>query len=137
MLWILVLANELQTAEARYFIERFLQIVNSVFSAILLRGETDKIPDLYKGVEEIQGLLQKRFQKAGGPFWHGKEPGLADIGVAPFVGRLKVFSNSIEALAQTEISKTLFEKDGKYPVFAQYAEAITSRPSWAKTFDAD
>jgi len=88
-------------------------------------------------VEEIQNLLQKRIEKNGGPFWHGKEPGLADLGVAPFVGRLKTFSESFEELAKTDINKTLFDKDGKFAGFARYAEAITSRPSWAKTFDAD
>lgn len=129
MLWI--------AAEARYFIERFIQIVQGPLTAILLRGETDKIPELYKGVEEIQNLLQKRVEKTGGPFWHGKEPGLADLGIAPFVGRLKVFSEAIEALQQTGINETIFDKDGKYAGFAKYAEAIVSRPSWSKTFDAD
>lgn len=125
------------SAEARYFIERFVQIVNNVWSGILYRGETEKATELYKGVEEIQNLLQKRVEKTGGPFWHGNEPGLADLGVAPFVGRLKTFSESIEELAKTDINKTLFDKKGKYAGFARYAEAITSRPSWSKTFDAD
>lgn len=125
------------SAEARYFIERFLQVVNGPFSAISFRGETDKAPELYKGVEEIQNLLQKRIEKNGGPFWHGKEPGLADLGIAPFVGRLKVFSETLKDLAKTDISKTLFEKTGQYAGFARYAEAIISRPSWSKTFDAD
>lgn len=108
-----------------------------MFSGVVYRGETDKIPEVYRGAEEIQGLLKARVEKTGGPFWHGKEPGLADLGVAPFVGRLKVFSTSIPALAQTDLNKTLFDQDGQYALFAQYAEALTSRPSWAKTFDAD
>lgn len=125
------------TAEARYFIERFLQVVNGPFSAISYRGEADKASELYKGVEEIQNLLQKRIEKNGGPFWHGKEPGLADLGIAPFVGRLKVFSKTLQDLAKTDISKTLFDNNGQYAGFAKYAEAIISRPSWSKTFDAD
>lgn len=58
-----------------------------------------KLEDLFKGVREVQGLLEaedgkRRKEGAGGdtgtgtgPFFFGERPGLADFATAPFLGR--------------------------------------------------
>lgn len=102
--------------------------------ATIYGQQADKIPDLIKGIEDFQKLLASRTEMHGGPFWHGKEPGHADLAIAPFIGRLKLFSTTLEPFKGTDFSK-VFKKDGQYKVFATWAEALVSRPSWSKTFD--
>lgn len=96
----------------------------------------EKIPDLMKSIEEFQKLLSARAEQTGGPFWHGTEPGHADLAIAPFLGRLKLFADRLEPYKSTDLSK-VFNKDGQYKVFATYVEALVSRPSWSQTFDDD
>lgn len=125
------------TAEARFFNERFHQVVQAPFMAPLYRGEEGKLDAVYRGLEEMQALLSKRIAKHGGPFWHGKEPGIADLGIAPFVGRAKVMSPVIEPLKSSDFYKTVFDTTGQFSTWAKYAEALMARESWSKTFDEE
>ena len=124
------------TAEARYFVERYGQLVSPALGAVLYQGNAGKISDLISGIEEFQKLLASRVERNGGPFWHGSEPGHADLAIAPFIGRLRLFRDQIEPLKSSDTGK-VFEKDGHFRVFAVWAEALVSRPSWSKTFDDD
>ena len=127
------------TAQARYFIERFNQIAQTPFDGSSKWGEAEKIPDVFKGIAEIQDLLEKRLKaNGGGPFWSGQHPGLADLGVLPFIGRMKIYSkkeNGFEPLASSDFQAKLFGESGEFSAFAKYANALLARPSWSKTCD--
>lgn len=126
-----------RSAEARYFIDRYVQTVEMPFTvSMLLNGDMSKLSELYKGLDEMQALLVKRQRDTGGPFWHGSKPGLADIGIAPFIGRLEIFSRTLEPVSVSPLHREVFESD-KYAPFAAYAAAIKKRPSWKATFDED
>ena len=105
--------------------------------ATLYRGEADKVADIYPAVKEIQSILAKRKEKNGGPFWHGSQPGIADLGIAPFVGRLKAFASTLEPLKSSDLADRLYDPKGEFALFAEYTDALMSRPSWSKTFDQD
>lgn len=122
------------TAEARYFVERYLQLVQPSMGATLYQNQADKVPDLINGIKELQKLLASRMERNGGPFWHGSAPGHADLAVAPFIGRLRLFQDQLEPYRSSDLGK-VFRKDGQYRIFANWAEALITRPSWSKTFD--
>ncbi|GAA5937521.1 hypothetical protein JCM10213_007265 [Rhodosporidiobolus nylandii] len=122
-------ADPIERAEARYFAERFTQVVTGPLMAIAYRGE-DKSADVLKGVEEIQTLLAKH----DGTFLLGEQISIGDLAVAPFVGR--VFANGKGGLIPSDLYNTL-NTDAKYAPFKAYRDALVSRPSWAATFDED
>lgn len=106
--------------------------------AVMYHGDTSKAPEIVKGIEEIQKHLEARRNAHGGPFWHGKEPGLADLGIAPFVGRLRLFAKDggLEAFSSSETLQKLYTDD-KYRIYRDYGDALVSRESWKNTFDDD
>ncbi|KAI5476800.1 hypothetical protein MNV49_007257 [Pseudohyphozyma bogoriensis] len=117
-------------AEARYFIERFNQVVWSKTYPILASGDKSGVPDIIKGLEEISGLLQRH----PGPFFLGEKLSIAEVGVAPFLGRLLTFGKA--GVLDDELYSALITKPELKPL-AEYAELLTSRPAFKATFDAD
>ncbi|BGP54730.1 hypothetical protein JCM8202_003237 [Rhodotorula sphaerocarpa] len=116
---------------ARYFAQRYNEVVGGPFMTLLFQGEgkTDADEKVWKGLEEIQGMLS-RFD---GPFLLGNELSIGDLAVAPFVGR--IFASPKYGLLSEEFGARL--NDDKYKVFRDYKDALVSRPSWKDTFDEE
>ncbi|ORY91704.1 thioredoxin-like protein [Leucosporidium creatinivorum] len=118
--------DALKRAEARYFIERFNQIITTPFFTNLIQGQ-DNTEALLNGVTEIQGLLAKY----DGPFALGEKLSAADLGVAPFVGRFF-------AMGQADaLTGSIYEKistDPTYAPFVAYHKTLTGLKYWESTF---
>jgi len=121
--------DPIKRAEIRYFVERYIQVINGPLQGAYATGDTSVTPKVLSGIEEIQGLLQKN----PGKFYLGDEFTSAEIEVAPFVGRLYYLGKN--GLAPANVVYEAFTTDPKYSVFKEYAENIISRPSFHKTFD--
>lgn len=123
------------------------EVVGGPFMTLLFQGEgkTDADENVWKGLEEIQGMLS-RFD---GPFLLGNELSIGDLAVAPFVGRIFaspkygklprvsslpasgspfLISEYRPGLLSEEFGARL--NDDKYKVFRDYKDALVSRPSW-------
>ncbi|KAK4700187.1 glutathione S-transferase, partial [Phenoliferia sp. Uapishka_3] len=115
-------------AEARYFIERFNQVVWTPAVGILFQGKAENGPSVLAGITEIQGLLKKH----AGPFALGSKVTIADLGVLPFIGRILTLGKA--GLLKGGVYEEIV-KDSKYKSFVDYADALMARPSFAATFD--
>ncbi|KAL8290064.1 hypothetical protein RQP46_003003 [Phenoliferia psychrophenolica] len=115
-------------AEARYFIERFNQVVWTPAVGIFFQGKVDEAPAVLKGILEIQGLLKRH----PGPFAVGEKISIADLGVLPFIGR--IFALGKAGLLQGGIYEEVTTND-QYKDFVAYASTLMARPSFAATFD--
>jgi glutathione S-transferase len=126
-------------AQGRYFAERYLQVVQGAVGPAVYGGKPIDNDVIKKGVREVEGLLKSRYlQTKAEPFWYGQEPGIADLSIAPFLGRLYILSkkeSGLDIFAQSDLHEELFNKSGEFSTFAKYTEAILSRPSWKETFD--
>ncbi|GAA5898154.1 hypothetical protein JCM5296_002006 [Sporobolomyces johnsonii] len=122
--------DPVQRAEARYFAERYTQIVTGPLMGYIYAGKADGIDSLLPGLDEIQSLLAKH----PGTFLLGSDISIGDLAVAPFVGRLFTFAKA--GLLPEELAKTL-TSDEKYAPLRAYNEALTSRPSWSATYDEE
>ncbi|GAA5821845.1 hypothetical protein JCM11251_004740 [Rhodosporidiobolus azoricus] len=124
--------DPVERAKARYFYERYTQVVGGPFGQVLYFGKSDSatISSLLSGIDEIQSLLNR----TKGAFLLGDQITVGDLGVAPFVGRL--FAAGKAGLLPSEVYTPL-STDDKYASFRAYHQALTSRPSWAETFDED
>ncbi|GAA6014690.1 hypothetical protein JCM10207_006904 [Rhodosporidiobolus poonsookiae] len=120
--------DPVKRAYARYFSQRFLDIAASPINNILLFSQNEQIPALLTGIEEVQTLLA-RFP---GTFLLGEQISIGDLAVAPFIGRL--FAAGKAGTLSEEAYKPL-STESKYEPFRAYHKALTSRPSWAETFD--
>uniref|UniRef100_A0A0K3C5T7 BY PROTMAP: gi/472580701/gb/EMS18479.1/ maleylacetoacetate isomerase [Rhodosporidium toruloides NP11] gi/647402927/emb/CDR49115.1/ RHTO0S23e00936g1_1 [Rhodosporidium toruloides] n=1 Tax=Rhodotorula toruloides TaxID=5286 RepID=A0A0K3C5T7_RHOTO len=107
--------DPVKRAYARFFSQRYQDVVNGPYSQVLYQGKTEAAPSLLTGIEEIQSLLAKH----NGTFLLGDKPSIGDLAVAPF----GVFSK--------------LSSDEKYAPFRAYHEALVSRPSWSETFDEE
>ncbi|BGP38950.1 hypothetical protein JCM10449v2_002888 [Rhodotorula kratochvilovae] len=123
-------ADPVQRAEARYFAQRFTDVVTSQYMQVLLHGKTEAAPALLSGIDEIQGLLARHT----GTFLLGEQPTIGDLAVAPFVGR--IFVSGKAGLLPGNVFSTLSTEE-KYAPFRAYHAALTSRPSWSATFDEE
>lgn len=63
---------------------RFHQVVSTPYFSNLLHGKAESVKCMLIGIKEIQGLLAKY----EGDFALGKELSMADLGIAPFIGRI-------------------------------------------------
>ncbi|GAA5900563.1 hypothetical protein JCM6882_000909 [Rhodosporidiobolus microsporus] len=122
--------NPVERAQARYFYERFSQVVNAPFGQLLYQNDLSGSASLLAGVEEIQKLLAR----TEGDFLLGSQITIGDLAVAPFVGR--IFAAGKAGLIPGD-SFTALSSDAKYAPFRAYHQALTSRPSWAETFDEE
>ncbi|ORY91728.1 thioredoxin-like protein [Leucosporidium creatinivorum] len=120
--------DAVKRAEARYFIERFNQIVSTPFFSNLLHGKEESTVCLLAGIKEIQGLLAKY----EGPFALGQQISAADLGVAPFVGR--IFAAGKAGLLVGSVYEAL-TTDATYAPFVAYHKTLTERESFKATFD--
>ncbi|GAA5986789.1 hypothetical protein JCM10908_000899 [Rhodotorula pacifica] len=121
--------DPVKRAYARYFAQRYTDVITSPFMTALFQGKPELAEPVFTGIEEIQGLLQQY----DGPFLLGNDISIGDLAVAPFVGRL--FAAPKYDLLPQEFADKL--KDDKYKVFRAYGDALTSRPSWKETFDEE
>ncbi|BGP00774.1 hypothetical protein NBRC10513v2_000898 [Rhodotorula toruloides] len=122
--------DPVKRAYARFFSQRYQDVVNGPYSQVLYQGKTEAAPSLLTGIEEIQSLLAKH----NGTFLLGDKPSIGDLAVAPFVGRLFTLGK------QGFVPEGVFSKlssDEKYAPFRAYHEALVSRPSWSETFDEE
>ncbi|KAM0746344.1 hypothetical protein T439DRAFT_329794 [Meredithblackwellia eburnea MCA 4105] len=120
----------LARAEARYFIERFNQIVWTPFTGVLWQKKVENLPLVLDGLKEIQELLKRH----EGPFFLGEKISIADLGVAPFVGRLIAFAKAGFFKDNGDFAPNLLSSE-EYATFRAYHDTLTSRPSWPATFD--
>lgn len=138
--------DAIKRAEARYFIERFNQVISTPFYANILRGEESSAKCILLGVKEMQQLLAKY----PGDYALGNEISMADIGVWPFVariwacgkaGQLRILGCRVEP-ALTVVSLhapssgmlvgglwEMLSTDDEYKVFKAYAEKLFARPA--------
>ncbi|GAA5870134.1 hypothetical protein JCM8547_006897 [Rhodosporidiobolus lusitaniae] len=120
--------DPVQRAEARYFAERFNQVLP--LNAILYQGEHDKVSAYLSGLDEIQSILER----ISGPFLLGEKLTFGDLAVAPFVGR--AFASAKAGLLPENLAQALLS-DPKYATFRAYHDTLVSRPSWKETFDEE
>ncbi|KAK4055760.1 hypothetical protein OIV83_000307 [Microbotryomycetes sp. JL201] len=122
--------DPIKRAEARYFVERFNQVVSTPWYSVLLRSDEQAAKCLVIGIKEVQGFLQKN----SGPYAMGDKLTLADIGVWPFVAR--IFACGKAGMLPEGIYNKL-SKDDEFKTFREYHDALSSRPAHKETFDED
>ncbi|GAA6001301.1 glutathione S-transferase family protein [Rhodotorula paludigena] len=120
--------DPVKRAEARYYAQRFQDIVNAPLGQLLYQGKADAASSLFKGVSEWQQFLARY----PGPFLLGEQVTIGDLAVAPFIGRL--FSVAKAGLVPAEVNDKL-TTDAEFEPFRAYHDALTSRASWKETFD--
>ncbi|TFY78989.1 hypothetical protein EWM64_g5022 [Hericium alpestre] len=111
----LLLRDPVRRAQAGFFLD-FVSKVISPFFAFSIRGEPAE--PLLAGFEALQGQLDK------GTFAIGDDFTIADVALAPFLGRIELFTREDEGLFK--------KSEGR----RDYFEAVTSRPSFKASFDA-
>ncbi|KAJ7154513.1 glutathione S-transferase C-terminal-like protein [Mycena filopes] len=125
--------DPLQRARARFFID--------VVSTKLLPAQfgvlNGRLPftALYTVLEDIQALLP-----ADKTYAVGNEYTVADIAIAPFLGRLELcLKHDAGAYEEGEGPKALeyITSSGRFARLVQYIEAITTRESFKTTFDEE
>jgi glutathione S-transferase len=112
-------------ARVRQFVERFASLVIVHLKPIYTRNEFFRIPRLLEGIRSMQDSLPP-----SGPFFLQDCFSVADIAVAPFLGRMY-------ALARAGIIPDVFATitgDLAYKRFNDYAQALFARPSFQSTF---
>ncbi|GAA5893982.1 hypothetical protein JCM8208_001298 [Rhodotorula glutinis] len=121
-------ADPVQRAEARYFAQRFTDVVTSAWYQVTMQGKPEAGAALLEGVAEVQSLLNRH----KGTFLLGDKLSIGDLAVAPFVGR--IFTLGKAGLIPDETFSKL-ASDSKFEPIRAYHDALTSRPSWKDTFD--
>ncbi|KAI0824929.1 glutathione S-transferase C-terminal-like protein [Trametes gibbosa] len=122
--------DPVKRAQARFFIE----VVSTKFIPSWHAFTQGKSPveDLYKAVEQLQGLLPADGFAIG-------TYSIADVAITPFLGRARVtLKNDLGAYPVGEGPKvldTLTSESGTYPRFAKYYNALLARESFKATFD--
>ncbi|KAK4056500.1 hypothetical protein OIO90_002347 [Microbotryomycetes sp. JL221] len=122
--------DPIKRAEARYFVERFNQVISTPFYSVILRGEESAAKCLMYGVKEIQDLLNKN----KGDFALGDKVTLADIGVWPFVARIMALGKA--GMLVGDMYERLSNED-EYKVWRDYHSKLQLRPAHKATFDED
>uniref|UniRef100_A0A0W0EYB0 Putative glutathione S-transferase n=1 Tax=Moniliophthora roreri TaxID=221103 RepID=A0A0W0EYB0_MONRR len=125
--------DPVERAQARFFIEIFNTKVAPGFVGFLLRGE--HFEALLKGLESLQVLLSK-----DGPYVLGERFSIADIAVAPFMGRMETaLTNEVGAYEIGEGTKCweAVTKDPKFEKLMKYYAALKQRPSFKVTYDEE
>ncbi|GAA5952643.1 hypothetical protein JCM8115_003658 [Rhodotorula mucilaginosa] len=121
--------DPVKRAYARYFAQRFTDVVTSPFMTALFQGKPEAADSVFTGIEEIQGMLTQ----FDGPFLLGNDISIGDLAVAPFVGR--IFAGPKYDLLPKDFADKL--EDDKFKVFRAYRDALVTRPSWKETFDEE
>ena len=117
-------------AKARFFIENVGAKVTPAWAAFAFRGESANA--FLAALEAVQALLP-----ADKPYAVGDQFTNADIAVAPFLGRMYLMVRHGIGNYSTEDGKSVWDAlhSPRFARLTEYAEAITSRPSFQKTFD--
>ncbi|KAM0788690.1 hypothetical protein ACM66B_002787 [Microbotryomycetes sp. NB124-2] len=123
-------SDPVKRAEARYFVERFNQVVSTPYYSLILRGDQQAAKCILIGIKEVQGLLERN----SGAFALGDEVTLADIGVWPFVAR--IFATGKAGMLVGDVYEKLTNGD-EYKTFRAYASALAARPAHEATFDEE
>ncbi|KDN52983.1 hypothetical protein K437DRAFT_242774 [Tilletiaria anomala UBC 951] len=127
-------------AKARYYIERFSHIFGPPWILLLYRGKADSLPSLLSAISTFQLWLSPTSgSEDSGPFVFGKQYTLADLAIAPFIGRLIFFSKRgiLDPLGGGDVHKALTGGDDIFARVAQWWEAVSTRRSWKSTFNED
>ncbi|EJD52332.1 hypothetical protein AURDEDRAFT_111081 [Auricularia subglabra TFB-10046 SS5] len=126
-------ADPVQRAQIRYFVDTFVNKFISPWFSFSYKGEP--ADELLKGVETIQGLLPQP-----GPFFLGEKFSAAEILIAPFLARLKVYLESDLGAFTTEEGKavlTALTTEPKYKRFNEYWNTVVSRQSVVDTLPVE
>lgn len=98
------------------------------FFAIAVKGEPGNVSAIYTGAREIAVLLNKH----DGPFVLGKQLSIADLAVAPFLGRMLALA---EAGLLPQGMTDRLSTDAELKPFWEYARVLVGRDSFRRTFD--
>lgn len=112
-------------ARVRRFVDRFTSLVIVHLKPIYLRDEFSHIPKLLEGIRSVQDSLPQ-----SGPFFLGEVFSVADIAVAPFIGRMYTLSKA--GLIPDVFA--IVTGDVAYKRFNNYALALFARPSFRSTY---
>lgn len=115
----------LARAQIRRFVDRFASLVICHLNPIYTRGEVHRVPELLKGIRQIQAELDER-----GPYFLGEMFSVADVAVAPFIGRMYALTRA-GLIPDTYPALT---ESVEYSKFNAYAGALLARPSFQSTF---
>jgi glutathione S-transferase len=118
-------SGPLTRARVRRFIDRFTSSIIVHLNPIYIRDEVSRIPTLLEGIRHIQDSLPQ-----SGPFFLEDHFSVADIAVAPFIGRMYT-------LAKAGLIPDVFNTitgDVTYKRFDDYAQALFRRPSFQSTY---
>ena len=118
-------------ARARFFIDAVSTKFNPAYFSYVIKGEEGGKEKLLKATEDLQALLPAEGYAVGG--WS-----IADAALTPFLGRLIVaLENDIGRYPEGDGPKTLndIRQSTKFARFEKYIQDVTSRSSFAATFD--
>jgi glutathione S-transferase len=123
--------NPIDRARARFFIDVTNNKLISAWHTFLSKGGSPE--KLFEGADAIQDLLSEE-----GPYALGKDFTIADVSIAPFLGRIHLLSKEdVGAYADGEGKKVYDVLQGdRYKKLKEYAEVLFARPSYTKTFPA-
>ncbi|TFY78988.1 hypothetical protein EWM64_g5023 [Hericium alpestre] len=124
--------DPVKRAQARFFIEFVTNKVVSPFFAFSIRGEPAE--PLLAGFEALQGQLDK------GTFAVSDDFTIADVALAPFLGRIELLTREDVGLFKEGEGRKVWQEIFEGPRFKRvqdYFKAVSSRPSFKATFDAD
>ena len=122
--------NPVKRAQARFFIEGVSsKLVPAYVSYFVRQGDSPE--DLYTALEYLQSLLPSQGFAVG-------EYSLADIAIAPFLGRARVFL--LNDLGKNRVAgegAKVWEAitTGKFARFGKYINDLFERESYKATFD--
>ena len=115
--------DPVQRAKARFFIESVSGKISQTMGDILYKGAS---PDAFlPAIDSLHAI--------------GDQYTIADVAVAPFLGRLEIlFSNDLGKYPPGEGKKVdeVLRTDAKYARYREYWGNLKSRKSFEKTFDA-
>ena len=121
--------DPVKRAQARFFVEAVSSKLTPAWYAFQMRNAP--VEDLYRALEHVQALLPPGGGFAVGAF------SVADVAVAPFLGRARVgLTNEIGAFPEGEGKKVWATiTSGRFARLAQYMDDLFARESFKATFD--
>lgn len=118
-------SDPLTRAHVRRFVDRFASLVIVHLKPTYIHNDFSRIPKLLEGIRCVQDSLPH-----SGPFFLEDHFSVADIAVAPFIGRLFTLA---KAGVIPDIYAAITE-GVDYKRFNDYAQALFGRPSFQDTF---